>query len=169
MVQPLCSHCQPIGGSRWFICPKRRSFHPAALTYIQLPKWGASNERLHHQEIMLQGCGLPELKRLIRSEQTQKRRGIVMTSKQVISNADSPPVHHPPTDKIYHLLLICFKAIQMVLMFSSIHSLFNALASGMMAGVSLAKIHTEQVARWSNCPRTLHHSVKGFLFPISSG
>lgn len=117
---------------------------------------------------MLQGCGLPELKRLIRNEQRQKRRGIVMTSKQVISNADSPPVRRAPGDKIYHSSLICFKAIKMVLMFSSIHSLFNALASGMMAGVSLAKIHTEQVAQWSNCPRTLHHSVKGFPFPINN-
>lgn len=118
---------------------------------------------------MLQGCGLPELKRLIRSEQTQKRRGIVMTSKQAISNADFPPVCRAPSDKIYHLSLICFKAIKMVLMFSSIHSLFYALASGMMAGVSLAKIHTEQVAQWNNCPCTLHHSVKRFPFPISLG
>lgn len=52
---------------------------------------------------MLQGCRLPELKRLIRREQTQKRRGIVMTSKQVISNADFPPVRRTPSDKIYHL------------------------------------------------------------------
>lgn len=99
----------------------------------------------------------------------QKRRGIVMTSKQVISNADFPPVRRTPSDKIYHLSLICFKAIEMVLMFSSILSLFYALASGMMAGVSRAKIHTEHVAQWSNCPCTLHHSVKGFPFPISSG
>lgn len=79
---------------------------------------------------MLQGCGLPELKRLIRREQTQKRRGIVMTSKQVISNADSPAVRRAPTDKICRSLLICFKAIKTVLMFSSILSLFYALAQG---------------------------------------
>lgn len=140
----------------------RINLHPA-------PQVGASNERLHHQEIMLQGCGLPELKRLIRSEQTQKHRGIVMTSKQVISNADFPPVCRTPSDKIYHLLLICFKAIEMVLMFSSILSFFYALASAMMAGVSPAKIHTEQVAQCRNYPHTLHCSVKGFPFPISLG
>lgn len=128
-----------------------------------------ARERLHHQEIMLQGCRLPELKRLTRSEQTQKHRGIVMTSKQVISNADFPPVCRAPYDKIYHLLLICFKAIKMELMFSSILSLFNAPVSQVVTGVSPAKIHTKQVPQWSNCPHTLHRSAKGFPFPISSG
>lgn len=33
---------------------------------------GAPNDRMHHEEIMLQCCSLPELWGLIRSEQMQK-------------------------------------------------------------------------------------------------
>lgn len=33
---------------------------------------GAPNDRMHHQEIMLQCCSLPELQDLVRGEQIQK-------------------------------------------------------------------------------------------------